>query len=420
MNLHSHFRSIVKEVPRLILVQYIEEKLVDHGIDHDKPLANAIAEHILSSEKEPFSWEDEKYGDVKLQFAKEDFEEVQLRIDNFLKNNLPSITQGTVTEVAKVVVRRLAKDWPEQAIHERTEMRGFCERLQLRWKKGLDPLRMLLTCSREIGQSFAESLQRSKAKKGIARREVLMFLHTRACQVVMEIVVLLESGLADGALARWRTLYELWIIAALIDMYGDEIARRYLDHEAVAMKRAMDNELRFQNDSKKPIIPKKTQREIKKNYEVVIAKYGQEFGSAYGWATHYVKQKNPRFQILEDVVTNAPIPPSYKWASFKVHAGVVGLVHTLGNPTEQFIPMAGSSNAGLEEPAIYAAYSLTQITSLLYGKTNRIDKLIELGTLCQLRDKVKVECNKAARKLAKEEKEIARSVKHGIVGELSD
>ena len=35
------------------------------------------------------------------------------------------------------------------------------------------------------------------------------------------------------------------IVAVLIYTYGDEIAKRYLDHGAVAMKRFVDNELRF-------------------------------------------------------------------------------------------------------------------------------------------------------------------------------
>ena len=408
MNLHSQFRSLVMDVPKLILVQYIEEKLAEHGIDNDKPLANALAEHILSRGKANFKWENEKYRDVTLYIIKEDLEEVQRRINHFLKIELPTVTQGTVTEASKVVVRRLSKDWPEQKIFERNEMQAFYDRLELRWQQGLDPLRMLLTCAREIGATFAESLHRSKAKKGIARRKVLMYLHTRACQVAMEIIVLLQSGLADGALARWRTLYELWIIAALIDTYGDEIAGRYLDHETVAMKKAMDNELKFHSNFEKPPISKKMRSEINGNFDLMIARYGQDFRSNYGWAARHLKRKNPTFQMLEDAVTRAPLPPTYKWASFKVHAGAAGLVHNLGNPTEQYVPMAGGSNAGLEEPAINTAYTLTQITSLFYGKTERIDKLIELGTLCLLRDRVEVECRKAARRLIKEERELTR------------
>ena len=408
MNLQSEFRALVAEIPKLILSQYIEEKLVDHGIENDKQLADALAEHMLSLRKGEFKWDNDKYRDVTLQFNMEDLEEVHLRVKHVVKNELPKITQGAVTEASKVVVRRLTKDWPEQNIYERNEMQLFYDRLELRWQKGLDPLRMLLTCAREIGGTFTESLQRSKAKKGIARREVLMFLHTRACQVAMEIIVLLQSGLADGAFARWRTLHELWIIAALVDMYGDEIAERYLDHEAVVMKRAMDNELRFHRDLKKPTIAKRVQVEINSNFDKVIAQYGQDFRSNYGWAAHHLGRKNPTFQMLEDEVTRAPLSPAYKWASFNVHAGVAGLVHSLGNPTEQYVPMAGSSNAGLEEPAINTAYTLVLITSLMYGKTNKIEKLIELGILSLLCDRVEVECKKAARRLAKEERELAR------------
>ena len=407
MNLNSHFRSIILEVPKYLMLHLIEEKLANHSI-HDESLSSALAEHLLSGSKGTFEWNDTKYPDVTLSFTKEDLEEFKRRVKYFMKNELPSVAQAGVAAAAKIIMRSLTKDWPEQEIFERHDMQAFHERLALRWKMGLDPLRMLLTCAREVSDMFEKALRRSKARKGIARRKVLLFLHMRACQISMEIITLLQSGLADGALARWRTLYEVGIIATLIDVYGDDIAERYVDHEGVVMKKAMDTELRFHGNESKPLISKRRQNETNANYGAIISRYGPVFGSNYGWAAYHLKCKHPTFRTLEEAATKAPLAPAYKRASFNVHAGIAGLVHSLGNPTEQLVPLAGASNAGIDGPAINTAYTLTQITSLLYGNTVKLEKSVELAVLCLLRDKVEIECTKAARRLEKDERELTR------------
>ena len=342
----------------------------------------------------------------RLTLTAEDCHEIAMHVDELVKQ-LPTVLQDFVRDSAKILTTTLANDWPERHIRERYELQAFRERLELRWRKGLDPLRMLLTCSREVCETFGKSHAKSKARKGLVRREVLLLLHMRACQTTMEILTLLENGLADGALARWRTLYEIEVIASLINTHGDELAQRYLDHEAVAMKRSMDNELKFTDPASGPPVPKRQQKEIEKDFDATIARYGREFGSPYGWAAHQIGLKKPTFQDLEKAAHIEPLPPPYKRASFKVHAGVAGLLHNLGNMSESIATLSGASNAGLEEPAIQTAYSLTHITSLLYGKTRRIWRTIELAALCNLRDQVLVECNKATRRLERDEREAA-------------
>ena len=266
---------------------------------------------------------------------------------------------------------------------------------------------MLLTCAREINEKFLEKLVRSTAKTGLVRRHVFILLHQRACQTTMEIIALLENGLADGALARWRTLYEVGVVASLIDMHGDDIAQRYLDHDCVAMKRSLNNALKHDDPALSPSISKRVQRQIDRDLEEVISKYGTEFKSSYGWASFHIGRKNPKFQDLEVAAGVDALPPTYKWASFKVHAGVSGLLRNLGNMSEYLPTLAGASNAGIDEPAMNSAHTLLQITSLLYGKSNRLEDTIELAVLCRLRDEVVSECGRAARKLEKDERKLS-------------
>ena len=136
-----------------------------------------------------------------------------------------------------------------------------------------------------------------------------------------------------------------------------------------------------------------------------MTQYGKEFKSNYGWASHHLGIKNPTFQNLEASAEQESLPPEYKWASFKIHAGVTGLLRNLGNMTEQFTTLSGASNAGLQEPAIYTAYTLTRISALLIGNSRKLENIVQLATLCELRDKVAIECARAACKLEKDEKE---------------
>lgn len=53
-------------------------------------------------------------------------------------------------------------------------------------------------------------------------------IHARACQVYSEILCLCENGYADGAYARWRTLYELCVISDFISKNDKGVAVSFL------------------------------------------------------------------------------------------------------------------------------------------------------------------------------------------------
>ena len=394
-----------KELPRIAVSTVVKEKLEECGIYDDHPLLEALTLHILNNPNSEFKWHDNKYDDITISLRGKDFENVIQKLERFLKEEVKGIINSTIEDSAKSLCLQLRNNWPEQKIIERSQMNEFRDLIDLHWSKSLDPLRMLLTIAREVNDKFQYSLFRSKAKTGKVRRRVVILLHLRACQTTMEIISLLENGLADGAQARWRTLYELGIVASLIDTYGDDIAQRYLDHDSVAMKRAMENALEYDKSNRNSSVSKKLQREINTEYNAMIKKYGVDFRHGYGWATNHLGKKNPTFQDLEMAANSDALPPTYKWASFKIHAGVSGLLRNLGNMWDDLPTLAGASIAGLQDPATNTAYSLTQITALLYRKTRKLENLIEIQTLCNLRDQVEIESSRAAKKLEQEEKD---------------
>lgn len=57
----------------------------------------------------------------------------------------------------------------------------------------------------------------------------LQRIQGRSCQEFLEILCLLQNGFADGAFARWRSMYELCCIGHFIAQQGEQIAKQYIE-----------------------------------------------------------------------------------------------------------------------------------------------------------------------------------------------
>lgn len=235
------------------------------------------------------------------------------------------------------------------------------------------------------------------------KREALLILHMRACQTTLEILTLIENGLPDGAYARWRTLYEITVVAFFVSRFGDEAAERYMEHDVVSARESLVNEFKFSGEQYDPMLLEGEAKEIEGDFVAVVQKFGKSFAGPYGWAADSLGKKSPRFQDLEEAVDWGALPPEYKWSSFKVHAGSAGALRSLGNVGDSQVIHAGATNAGLQTPAIDTAHSLLQITSLIFPNPNQMETAIQVKGLLILRDKVVKECRKATRKLEKDE-----------------
>lgn len=85
----------------------------------------------------------------------------------------------------------------------------------------------------ESGRWVNESLRPAAVTRQDQKFEALIRLHGKAVMTAREVFVLLRSGFSTGALARWRTLHEVWVIFLLLADGDEELSRRYLVHEVV-------------------------------------------------------------------------------------------------------------------------------------------------------------------------------------------
>lgn len=393
-------------LPKTILHRLLARKVKEAGVDMPPEIVDAFVEHVLSQKEGQFVWNDAPDGEdtsVKLVITEEDGQEVNAAVARALEA-MPEAVLKATEAASNRLFKRFCERWEVEHDAQRYDLEGFRNNMEERWGKGLGYLRMLLTCSREAGRNTSKRHNKSKSKKHMYRRWVLVRLHARACQVTDEIICLMENGFADGAMARWRTLHELSVVATLISDGDEDLAERYILHDAVEVKRQADDYDATQVPLGFSPINKREREFIEREYKAVLDRFGLAFAHPYGWAAKCLNHKRPTFKELQVAADRAGMNSYYKMASFNVHAGARSLFFNLSSMGDQDLILAGRSNAGLVEPGERAAQTLSLITSLYVGGTFDFDRIAELNALLNVRDAVSPALQRASKRLLREER----------------
>jgi len=291
------------------------------------------------------------------------------------------LTEEALASESKLFFIELQKSWNKEVRLQDRELSGFKNRLRDRYKSGFDLFRMLLTSARELGNEKLKKNSSLRKKEKKLLQGTISRLHTRGCQVAAEILVLLENGYADGAMARWRTLHEVTVVAMFIATTGTKTAERYIDHQTVDSYKAVEFYCKTHIDLGFKALSQKVQNKVRKNYEEALKKWGDDFKSEYGWASEALDKKSPRFTDIEEFVKKASMRSYYKMASWNVHTNPRSLFFRLGAIDSENIYLAGASNYGFTEPAQNASLSLLEITKLLIDDNPCIEDSIIVRTL---------------------------------------
>ncbi|WP_139275800.1 DUF5677 domain-containing protein [Ruminococcus sp. YE78] len=150
-------------------------------------------------------------------------------------------------------------------------------------------------------------------------------MHGRACQIFLEIFHLMRLGFADGAYARWRTLYELCCCADFIRHHGEKIAKQYYEQS--------------NTDDQN-----------------------------YSWAKGALDEKGNKldagsFKKIQEIVNiDSGWLSQYKLACFITHASSQGTFGRLANGSTENLITVGHSNYGIATAAEHSAICLCWIT----------------------------------------------------------
>jgi hypothetical protein len=406
--------AVLKGLPDQFMCHLIAEKIETQGITLSRRQQKLLLQHVRSRKGESFRIDGWKFWNrrkVQVKFTPEEIEQSADKFSDFIKEKLPDIVLNATEEFSKKVLADLKRKWPAESRRQRKQGTGFGKRLYLRWGSSIELLKMLLTISREFGARTNEELRESSHSCGQRHLiEALTRSHARACQVTDEIICLVSGGFSDGAMARWRTLHEIAVVASFLAEHGEDAAERYILHQVVESKRATDEYERCRARLGYAPLDQKEIEELKNSFDMLKSRFGKSFTGQYGWASHHLKQTEPTFRDIERAARIDHLRSHYKMASHPVHANSKGIFFKLGLLNETPILLAGPSNAGLFDPIQGAALSLIQVTSSLLTLQTSFDNIAALKMMLQLQDGIVAELVSAQTKLEEDEARVGSSV----------
>lgn len=286
------------------------------------------------------------------------------------------LVEEVVSKAAEPTLRRAANEAAKHVLSEaravareaRLVQADFERHLGRIWGRAFDYMRALVILCIEIGEARAARVHARPTRRERTLDDVLLRLHARGCLVASEVIVLLESGHAGGALARWRTLHEIDVVAAFIGSNGNAAARRYAAHadaEGVRVERA--GQLDPETLDLRALLGARRARRLRKE--------GKEFEADYGWAAAALGKRRVTFKDLEEATQRATWRQPYAVACGIVHAGSHATHSPMGLLGIEAM-LSGPTTAELEVPAEWTVKRLIQLTMTIIDREPSIDAMV--------------------------------------------
>lgn len=241
----------------------------------------------------------------------------------------------------------------EKVIENRAFTQEFLARQEQKWGKAFIASEALYVCVLESSEAYTDYISENlNVSDEMDVFYALQVIHARACQEYLEILTLNRSGFADGAYARWRSMYELSITSAFIKKYGKKVAKSFLE--------AADSDDRYEWARKADCF---------KNYNK-------------RYMTFAAIQKECEFatKVWRDM---------YNLSNQVVHASPQGTVYRVGNKKNINALSVGHSDYGVSISAINSAISLTILTSDFLSLYPHGDSIVAISAFNKWIGKIK-------------------------------
>lgn len=270
--------------------------------------------------------------------------------DKFSEQKIKNALSEATESIASSTVKTMEGTMYKRVLEERSNVAQFMAHNSQIWEKAFVTSEAMYIIALEAGSdinSYISTLPENQTRDKKFRYCVLGELYGRACQQYLEIIYLVKGGFADGAYARWRSLFELSVISEFIRKNPEEVAKAY--HRAS-----------FTDDGR--------------------------FGWA-GAAPCFSERKKPEKIPFEEIKKQCSLSTDawnnqYKLANKVVHATPQGTFDRLSVPSgpRNFTPV-GHSDYGLPPPAINAAISLSMIAADYFGFVSSGDSIVYMRVL---------------------------------------
>lgn len=315
-------------------------------------------------------------------------------------------TMRALEELVLRLVETMRADGPRVACEIREDVQEFGDLLLKVWGNALDSLDLMINASREANEHYIKNVQEYEEEERNDsvgdqdddsiesyhyRSYALEKLHARSCRTAMEITVLLRAGLADGAMARWRALHELSVVALFLSEHDEDQARIYLEHEVVSREKRLNSFQHHHHTLGEEPIDDDAANAIRRNASEFLERYGKGYRKDYGWARYSLNAKPKeqiRFVDLEECLNLSHLRPYYQLACESVHAGSAGCFTSIGGGFKEGEVYSGQTMIGLCDTGINCAESLLLVTAAMLTLVPILDHLAMTRALMQVRDDV--------------------------------
>ena len=252
------------------------------------------------------------------------------------------------------------------------------------WSEPLKLLQIIIKITEEISHDY--HARNDLYVENSAVVDVLVRIHATAVRVSREVFTLLRYGYPDGALARWRTLHELAVIAAFLSDHGDDVAEKYINHQIVDIYKSAIQEKALNISPESVSEAEDVIEEVQVPYDKLLEQYGKEYRYDYGWAAGVLGVKKITFREIESHVEMKLFRAAYKSASSYVHSGPAGVFDSQGLlPGDNYF-LSGQSNIGLGWPARNTIASLSILSTTLLSHGATVDSIIAGKLISKLSD----------------------------------
>lgn len=295
------------------------------------------------------------------------------------EKQIERIAQNTVKIAGRSLHRTLMQNAPRMLSERRKSGAGFERRNFQRWRKAFDLIETIWVSCEELGRSFNEHYRPEAVEEQDYVFEAMTHLHAKALLVTSEIICLLKGGFADGALTRWRTLYEINVVAALIEREGQDLALRYLAHSRVqAWNDVKDDDCEISEQTE-------DRGQLKAQAEHAINRFGIELNRRNGWACGITGNKNPTFDNLINLSGRSEGRLLYKHASLHIHSNHRGLDELLGVcESDRSVLLVGQSNSGMVLPLVMTVNSIVETTAMLIMIKPNLDRGVLISSILRM------------------------------------
>lgn len=250
--------------------------------------------------------------------------------EKYEKADFSELLLETINDTSNQLVANAQSVMYENTLLFRCEEAEIVARINQEWFKAFaasETMYMMVFEAVKVYSDYVKQIDDNEREKFIHKYTALKYIHGRGLQQFLEIITLMKNGFADGAYSRWRSLYELNIIASFISKYGEEVAEAYISSHNTSDR--------------------------------------------YEWA-RTCGEFNPRKKYInfDDIRKKADFPSDlwkhqYQLANEIVHPSSQGTFNRLGTMIDEDTITVGHTDYGLTTPGEHSAITLAQLTSLL-------------------------------------------------------